>query len=176
MKIKATDTFIASLQKLIDSNNWWTISYWSTKYYDLKRALWALRRYFWIVTKMVPWDSGSVIQMMRFQIEILADYIEKAEREVSETRIPKIQKMRRFVELADHKLADDYADRCGYNYEHGFDFVPSENHPGSYEMVSTAPPEVEQSNTKAIIEARQLEEGEWNEMIECLRDMRSWWD
>ena len=176
MKIQATDSFGKSLQKFLNAEKFWRWEFWEDKWHSFKSSVQSLYKYFWITTKMVHWDYLSVLMMMRFQIGILSDHIEKNGYEVDEDRLPKVAKMKRFIELADHKIADDYADRCGYNCDHGFDFVPVEGKPGLSHMVSNAPPEVEKNNKKAIRQAHDLEEMEWNEMIEILKDLRSWWD
>jgi len=176
MEVRFADTFEKSLEKLLNSKRFWRWEFWEDKWWDLKRAIWSLRKYFRITTKMVPWDYSSVLQMMRFQVGLLADYIEKKGYEVGEDRFPKVAKMRRFIELANHKIEDDYADRCGYNYDYGFDFDPVEEKPNLTQMVSNAPPEVEENNSRAIEQARELEEKEWKEMFEILSEMRGWWD
>jgi hypothetical protein len=176
MEVRATDTFAKSLIKLINTTRPWKWDFWEHKWIELKRSLWALWKYFWITTKMVPWDYSSVLRMLKFQIEILADYIEKRGYEVDESRLPKVAKMRRFIELINHKIEDDYADRCGYDYNYGFDFEPIEGSPHLSKMVSNAPPEIEENNNIAIKEAYELEEREWNEMFEILKDLRGWWD
>jgi hypothetical protein len=176
MKIHSLPSFGKSLKRFLNAEKPWRWEYWRDQWWHFKRAIWSLRKYFWITTKMVPWDYSSILEMTKFQVGLLADYIEKRGYEVDESRLPKIAKMRRFIELADHKLKDDYADRCGYNFEHGFDFVPVEGSPELTELVSNAPPEVEENNIRAIKEAHELEEKEWKEMFELLSEMRGWWD
>jgi hypothetical protein len=177
MKIHAVDSFEKSLKRFLNTEKPWRWEYWRDKWYAFKRAIWALRKYFRITTKMVPWDHSSVLMMLKFQVGLLADYIEKKGIEVDESRLPKVARMRRFIELMDHKIADDYAERCGYNYGYGFDFVPVEGSSDLTELVSNAPPDVEDNNSKAIMEAHELEEREWEEMFDILKnDLRSWWD
>ena len=175
MEVKATDSFFKSLKKITDSTKWWTFWYWVDVYYNVKRAISALWKYFPIVIKMVPWDYSSVLEMMQFQIKVLADYIEKNGIEVRENSLPKVQKMRRFVELAQNHSDDNYAERCGYIYT-GFDFEETDDHPGCYKMVEKGSKEEQETNIRAIKAAHKLEEKEWNEMIDLLKDMRSWWD
>jgi len=171
MEVKFADTFWPSFKKFVDSDNPWKFEYYKNKWYDLKRALWALRKYFRVTTKMVPWDSGSVIEMMKFQIGILADHMETKGLEVDESRLPKIEKMRRFIKLAEHYREDDYADRCGYE-DTNIEMVCTED---GIEM-KPADPEADRHNSRVFKEAHKLEDKEWNEMIELLKDMRSWWD
>lgn len=177
MEIRFADTFWKSFKRnVIDVDMPWTLSFWRDKWYHLKRSLWALRKYFRITTKMVPWDYSSVLEMMKFQIGILADYLDTKGIEVDEGRLPKIQKMRRFVELAEHKLEDDYAERCGFDHDYEFVFEPVEGNPNLSKLETNETPEQEANNIKALKESHKLEEKEWNEMIDLLKDMRSWWD
>jgi hypothetical protein len=174
MEIKLTDTFFKSFKKFVNSFNPWRFAYWQHKWHDLQNAVWALRKYFKIVTKMVPWDYSSVLKMMKFQINILADNIEKHGMEVDETRLPKVEKMRRFIELADNKLEDNYAERCGF--DHDYEFEKCKDNEYLRELKTTETAEQKKKNTKALKEGRKLEEKEWNEMFELLKDMRGWWD
>src|SRR5690606_14432517 len=48
-------------------------------------------------------------------------------KEVDETRIPKEKKLKRAIQLLENLLDDDYAKRCGYDYEYDIDFVKKEN-------------------------------------------------
>lgn len=176
MKVNASNTFIKSFKKMVDTQNPLKFWYWQDKWYYLKRAVKSLKEYFWVTTKMVPWDYSSVLTMMKFQIEILANYIEKKGIEIDETRLPKIVDMRRFIELANNKSVDNYAERCGYNYCHELYFIPIEGKPNFSELASDETAEVKESNRKALMASHELEEKEWNEMFEILKNMRSWWD
>lgn len=109
MKVIVTDTFYESLEKLIDADNPMKLAYWRDKWYSFKRAVYALIKYFRITTKMVPWDYSSILDMMSFQINTLANYIENNGIEVDKDRLPKIKQMRRFVELAnEHGEPDNF--------------------------------------------------------------------
>jgi hypothetical protein len=176
MEVRMSDTFFKSFNKLNNTYNPWRWEFYQDKWRSFKRAIWALRKYFKVTTKMVPWDSHSVLLMMKFQIEILSDYIEKKGIEIDEDRLPKVENMKRFIELANHKIEDDYSDRCGYDHSYGYDLVPVEDNPTIARLVSSAPKEVEENNSRAMKEAHELEEKEWNEMFELLKEMRSWWD
>ena len=124
---------------------------------------------------MVPWDYSSVLEMMKFQIEILSNYIEKDGIEIDKDRLPKVEKMKQFVELANNKLEDTYADRCGFIYN-DLKFDTIEGKEKLTEINFNETEEEAEHNKKAIEKAHKLEEKEWNEMIELLKDMRSWWD
>ena len=175
MEIKAHAEFFKSLKRIIDTKKPWKLMFWRHNYLDFKRSLWALRKYFKITTKMVPWDYGSVLEMMKFQIEILSNYIEKDGIEIDKDRLPKVERMKRFIELADNQLEDNYFDRCNFLYK-DMKFIPVEGDSNLVELKFDKTDEEKEHNHKAIKNAHELEEKEWNEMIELLKDMRSWWD
>jgi hypothetical protein len=171
MKVIAKDSFFKSIKKLIDSRNPFKLIFWRYKWLDFKGAIWALWKYFRITTKMVPWDYSSILEMMKFQITILADYLEHKGIEVDKDRLPKIKKMRRFIELADHHLKDDYFERCNFNYDNSeFEKIDE-----GYELVHKDE-KINEENRIALKSGYDLEKEEWNEMIKILKDMRSWWD
>lgn len=177
MEVRFASSFFKSFKRnIIDIDKPWKWAFWSDRYYKIRRSIRSLISYFRITTKMVPWDYNSILEMTKFQVEILADYIEHKGIEVEESRLAKVAKMRRFIELANHHIEDDYADRCGYNNDYGFGFFPMEGNQNLVQLISEAPPEVESSNNRAIKEGRELEEKEWNEMFEILKEMRGWWD
>jgi len=164
--------FFKSFKRMIDSENPLKLPYWVDKWYDLKWAFKNFFKYFKIVSIQRPWDSHFIIEMMKFQIKDLCNYLEKYGLEIEKDRLPKIKKMKRFIELADHYLDDDYADRCGFIYT---DFKTKDKD-GKIQLDFNETEEESKNNSRALKEAHELEEKEWNEMIEILKDMRSWWD
>ena len=162
MKVIATNSFFKSFRISRISDTW----------FKFKRAIWALYKYFRITTKMVPWDYGSILEMMKFQITILANYLEEKGIEVEKDRLPKIEKMRRFIELADNHIKNDYGNRCGFNYENNEFVLVEEN---LYEF-KAKDDDIDKMNEIAIKNSNELEEKEWNEMTEILKDMNTWWD
>jgi hypothetical protein len=175
MKIIASNDFLKSFKKLIDSYSPWKWEFWRQKYYDLKLKLWALRKYFKTVTMMTPWDSQSIIIMLKFQIEILSNYLEKRGHEEEKSKLSKVTKMKRFVELANNYLEDNYLDRCEFIHR-DMKFVPVEGEKDLMELKFDETPEEAEHNAKALQEIAKLQEKEWKEMIGLLKYMRGWWD
>ncbi|MCK9447106.1 hypothetical protein M0Q50_09670 [bacterium] len=188
MKVIATDTFAKSLEKLIDSTKWWCYEFWKDKYYDIKWAISNLIKYFKIVTKMRPWDYSCVLEMQKFQVEILCDNIEKYGHEVDESRLLKIDKMKRFLELVHNQREENYAERCGY-ISGDLEFVVTEDTkdlPDSkkhFEMKSKGK-QTDEERRNIFLKAHELEKEEWKEMWEIVHgtgeqdgtDARGWWD
>lgn len=188
MKVIITKTFTESLENLINSCKYWCYEYWRSKYYDIKWAIINLIKYFKIVTKMRPWDYSCVLEMQKFQIKMLCDNIEKYGIEVDESRLPKIQKMKRFLELIHNQREENYAERCGY-ISGEFNFVPTEDtkdlpdNKKHYEMKSTGK-QTDEEKREIFLKAHELEKEEWKEMWEIIHgtgeqdgtDLRGWWD
>jgi len=172
MKVVSTNTFEKSFKKLINSQNWWRWEFYQEKWWALKWAIRNLRKYFKIVIKMRDFDFAYNIQMMKFQIEMLKDRIKNGwEEETSKGK--KVKKMERFIELANNYLEDNYMDRC--NYEPGDLQFKEPDEKGNREIYFDSPLTDEERREK-IIEIRKLEDDEWNEMIDILKEARGWWD
>lgn len=172
MEVKFADTFFPSFKRMIQSENPWHWRYYRAKWYDWKRFLWAKRKYRRVLKDMNSWDYGSILRMMEFQLGILADHIEHNGMEVEESRMPKVEKMRKAIKLIHHKQEDDYAERCGYE-DVGFKFVDQGDGTSTMEPEDE---EIARHNRRVFKEAHELEEKEWNELFETLKDMRLWWD
>lgn len=81
------------------------------------RNLWTFKRVIW---RFRPFDYSFNLQMFAKSIEVTANGIEKYGQEVCVSRIPKIEKMRRFVYLANNienttQLAEDQIGPGSYN-------------------------------------------------------------
>lgn len=173
MEIRIANTFWKGFKKMINSENPWRWQFWVHRFYDFKWTIKNFFKYFKIVSKMRPWDFRYNLEMMKFQLEILCNNI-KYGNEIDETRLPKIEKMRRFIELADNQLEDNFADRCGY-ISRDIEFVKDEN--GIYTInFNNETEEESEQNSKALKESHELEKKEWDEMMDILKDARSWWD
>jgi len=173
MKVIFADTFFPSLKRMIQSENPWHWRYYRSKWYDLKMIFWAKRKYRKIVKKMHPWDYGSILKMIKFQLEILSEHIELKGLEVDEDRLPKVENMKKTIKLLNNQIEDNYAERCGYDHDVKFKFVDQGDGTSTMEHEDK---EVVRHNKRVFKEAHELEETEWNELFELLKDMRQWWD
>ena len=141
-------------------------------YYRLKWTLWAYIKYFLIVGGMRPWDYLYVIKMLRFQLTILERCIRTNDRHVdSSTHSDKI--VRVCSHLTSH-IGDDYVDRCGFDNNFNFIFTPVGE--GLSELTTTETEKQYKDNTESIKWGAELEDKEWNETFELLKNMRGWWD
>ena len=197
MEIHVTSSFTKSLIKLIQSSQWYRYSYWYHKWYDLKWSIKSLFHYFRIVTKMRPWDSIYILEMLKFQIELTKKCIENPSTlmECDETRIPKVEKMNRVIELLNNIIEDNFADRCGYDSEATkFNWIKIKRNPEnedediildendnsdenhiSYKLDIEVIKEGYDQH-KVFTDARELEKRENEELFALMQnEIRGWW-
>jgi hypothetical protein len=176
------------MSKFEDIKNW-CASTWSDRpywigsveyfYHDMKWSIKNFFTYFKIVSGMRPWDYQYLLKMQKFQLEKLCYVIENYGHEIDEDRLPKIEKMKRAIELLDNRIEDNYADRCGYIADaKKIDFVPTKDNPKLYEMASKLQPGYEDYDEhKVFDDAGKLQEQEWNELFDLLKNnLEGWWD
>lgn len=174
MKVKATDTFFESLKKIENSHKPWKFVFWKYKLYDLKRIIKNLIKYFKIVTKMTPWSYHSILEMLEFQLKILKNSIENGI-EVEESRMAKVRKIERSIELIRNQLDENYAERCGW-VSRPLKFTPDKDNENIVSLDFEETEEEAKQTKDALKKGRELEESEWNELFNTLKEMRGWWD
>ena len=177
MEVRAGDSFLKSLRRLYLKENPLYIYFWKNLYSECKWIIWALKKYFKISTTMRPWDYKYILDMMKFQLITLRDFMRDKGIEVDETRLPKIEKMNKVIELIENQINDDFYDRCGYIYT-DFEFEEIEEKENEMKLykIKENEGEIKEKNDKASKEACELEEKEWDELFDLLKDMRRWWD
>ncbi|MCK9574827.1 MAG: hypothetical protein WC979_02770 [Candidatus Pacearchaeota archaeon] len=142
---------------------------WVDLYYDAKWTFWALRKYFKVVTKMRPWDYAYILEMQKFQMGILLADIDKGYEENTSKGL-KVKQMKRWIELCENHLKDDYAERCGYLYDQEFDFELIEETKDKpkgeklYRVVTTDGKQTAEERSECIRKANDLANAEWAEM------------
>ena len=109
-------------------------SWWKWKVYypwlDFKRGvknLWAYRKIVW---GMGDFDYSYVLRMKKFQLERLLKTLENGH-EIESDRNPKLEDIRRCIELLNNILEDNYDERCGYDSNRtviDFKEIPGKNY------------------------------------------------
>jgi len=160
MKIVLTDSFFKSFKEnVIDRHIWYKFKFWKHKWYDLIRGLKNLKAYFKVVIGIYPWNADyTILALTKISLKRLLKYLEDGS-EVPETRLPKVKDVKRTIELIDHHLKDDYAERCGWEPD--------------LETIFEPPTEEE---SKSLKKSYKLQELEWDELFIHLKKMRSWWE
>jgi len=173
-------------EKLEDIKTWWkwNVTY---KWYDLKSGIKNLINYFPIVWGGVDFDYHSILRMKKFKLEKLLKVLENGH-EVDEGRLPKIEDIKRCIELLNNVLEDNFAQRCGYDTSrHTMGFEPIEETLDGeklFKMVNKNPnPQSDEEMSEIFKKARELEKKEWDELWDTIKNgnkgefgLNSWWD
>ncbi len=145
--------------------------------YNLKQSFHSFRKFFKAIWNFRGSDYQSTLDVLSVCLKLQLEKYQDTSfhQEIDETRIPKERKIERCLELLANLKAQEYDQRCGYdhNYETYFKPIPDSS---CSTMESTETPEQKAKNEKAIKRAIELEEKEWNELMDILKtDLRSFW-
>lgn len=199
MKITIGDTFTKSLKRLYWQN---TLPYkvYSFFRYDLPRFcknVWKFRKalynHYWF-------DHHGTLMFMEIGLTDIADTVEKYGIEVDSSRLKKVEKMRRAVQLIKNYNEDLYIEMAekelGELVMHDWEFKPTDDNPDLFELVDKDTPEEKEHNRKVFDRAREIGEQEWKELFSILEGqdytkfddnkdfdnqfdgsgLRGWWD
>jgi hypothetical protein len=139
------------------------------------------------------WDYHYTLQMLYRSLSIMVVKLEKNGYEVDESRLKKVEKIYRVLELLKHKLDDDYLERAekvlGEINWKPIEFKLLNDSDELYEMVDNDTPTEKEHISKVFKYSQELENEEWIEIWEILKgkefttieefdgsDMRGWWD
>jgi hypothetical protein len=133
-------------------------------------------------------------------LEDMSKNIEEKGCEVDSSRLKKIEKMRRVVELIRNYNQDRYIEMAeselGELVLHPWEFIPVEGKPELYELKDKDTPEEKEHNRKIFKRSSEIGEQEWIELFEILKGqdyskfpkdedfdkhfdgsgLRGWWD
>jgi hypothetical protein len=128
---------------------------------------------FWLFRKNLynyTWYNGES-SLFPFMITALRDMAHNTEiqgNEVEESSSKKIMKMYLASAIMENFISDNFIERAeeelGELILHDWEFKPSENHPGSFELVDKDLPEEKEHNTKIFNRAQEIEESDWKEL------------
>lgn len=171
MEIRYEKTFFKSLKKMILHNKWY-YKIWSFIRYDAKRFI----KNIWIFRKELyhyyKWDYRGHITLLRRSLEYSVKYFEKYGLEIEETRMKKVEKMKRAIEILKWHEDDCFVElaekRLGFELiTHPWEFEKIEG-TNFYKMVDNETEE-EKKNNKEIFElGRKIEYESWSELFEIL--------
>ena len=160
MEVKFADSFFESLKTVIRHQTWWYKTY---KF--IKKDIWRGLRNVWLFRKELldyhEWDWRYQIAMFRRGLELEADYLEKRGLEITETRMKKVEKMRRVIWIMKLHEEGDFLGEAekllGYEYvAGGFRFEPLPDEKG-YEMIDTNDEDTQAKNKALSDLANKIE-------------------
>lgn len=200
MSIKFADTLGDSIKTLIGHNTWSKNKTYDLFRYDLPRFfknVWRFRSALW---NHHWWDYHGSLEFLQISLTHMSDKIEKHGSEIDETRLKKVEKMRRVVQLIKNYREDLYIDMAetelGELVLHEWEFEPSPDNPEHFQMIDKDTPEEKEHNMKVYKRAREIEKQEWDELFQILKGqdyskfnkktdwnkqfdgtgLRGWWD
>ena len=173
MNIKFADTFGDSIKTMIRYNTWSRNKTYELFRYDLPRFfknVWRFRSALW---NHYWWDHHGSLEFLQISLTHMSDNIEKHGSEVAESRLKKVEKMRRAVQLIKNYREDLYLDMAekelGEMFYNEIEFEECPDRPGYSQLVDNDTPEEKEHNMKVYKRAREIEKQEWNELFQILK-------
>lgn len=148
--------------------------FWDYIRYEVPQGI----KNFWLFRKAVwhyKWYSGEyyVFYLMKTAIADMAKNIESKGIEVESSRLKKVAKMKRVVELMDHFINDDFIEiaekELGPVINNTIKFKPSATWPGCFEMADSDSKQEKDHNRKVFNRASELETQMWAEIWTILK-------
>ena len=199
MKTKFTNSFFASLKRYGVRYTWWYKIYEFFRYSiphffsNMWRFRKALNNYYW-------WDYNGILLFIESSLKHMSDNLEIKGLEIDTSRLKKVQKMRRAIEIIKNITESGYIElaekEVGSLIESSLWFEPIDDTKELFEMKNNLSEEESSHNSKVYNRAHELEELEWIELIEILKGqdyskfdknidfydqfdgsgLRGWWD
>jgi len=194
MNTQYKDTFFESVEKLVwyDTKLWIVWEFITRGLPNFFKNIWKFRKELY---NHQWWDYHFTLEMLYRSLTIMVNKLELEGIEEDESRMKKVGKIYRALELIKHKLDDDYVSRAelelGEISRKPIRFEPVDGDDGLYSMVDDDTPEEKEHTVKVFKRAKEIEEVEWKELWEIFKgtkfskkfgwaydgsDMRHWWD
>jgi hypothetical protein len=139
------------------------------------------------------WDYHFTLQMLYRSLSIMVVKLEKDGYEEDSSRLKKVEKIYRALELLKNKLDDNYVERSekvlGEINWNPIEYRLLNDSEDLYELIDNDTPTEKEHITKVFKYAGELEDKEWDELWDILKgtkytknqgfdgsDMRGWWD
>jgi hypothetical protein len=158
MEIKFADSFWESLDRMVKRERWYWKT-WDFLRYDIPKGINNIIFFWKVIWNFRPWDSSYSLKILGRSLEKLKIGIENGN-EVDITRLKKVEKIGRSIEIIKNITEDLYhdiaEDKLGYeiNTEYIFRDEPSE---------------ISEANRKIYDLSREIGEKEWNELWEIFK-------
>lgn len=180
MKVKFTSSFYDSLDKLASYSRWYNIA-WRTIRYSIPmffKNIWYFRKELY---DFEAWDYRFNLDLFQRSLEATADYIEHKGSEIDESRLKKVAKIRRVIELLEEDKKDTWVEKA--EAELGGLHIDWKWEDKEYT------PEEKEHNRRIFQRANELETEAWNELWETIKGkkytteeefdgsgIQGWWD
>ncbi len=172
MEVKIADTFTKSLKKMIRQQTWWykTYDFFRRDIGRFFRNVWRFRKplyhHYW-------WDHHSMLMFMETALTHMSDRMEKDGMEIDISRLKKVDKMRRVIEIIknyNESMFIEMAEKeLGELHIRPFEFEPANEEETLFRLKDDLTEEQNKHNRKVYDRARQIEEQEWKEFCKILQ-------
>lgn len=123
--------------------------------------------------KSHSYDSISGLIFLKKSLELTADYLEKYGLEINETRLKKIEKIKRAVELLEYHISDDFEElaekQLNSKVIFNFKVAPAYENSDLYQLVDTETEEQKENNRKIFKLSTEIENQTWRELFTILQ-------
>lgn len=172
MKITFGSNFFKSFKKMLSSELWYNRWYRFFRY-DIARFIkniWLFRKalynHYW-------WDHHGTMMFLELGIKNMCDKTEKFGIEIAASRMKKVDKMRRVVQIIQNYNNGSYVElaesELGEIAYYPIEFEPVDDRPGYFTIHERGTAEEKEHRSKVYKRAREIEENEWNELFEILK-------
>ncbi len=173
MKISFAPSFAKSLRKL-RRDSMWHMKIWNFFRYDLYNYFKNLKTFHKSLWRFRSWNGDGILMFMEASLKKTGDCIEQYGNEIDESRLKKVEKIRRACEILKNINEDRYMDMAEAKFgELKGDLVfgePDENNLSKIDMYQTQEDAIHDG--KVFDYVRELEEKEWAELWEILKGQR----
>jgi hypothetical protein len=157
------------------------------------KNIWKFRKALW---NHHWWDYSGTLDFIKIGVNDIATNIKIKGIEIEESRMKKVAKMKRVVEILSNIREEKYFDivenEMGRGlYDNCFNFKPYDDEPDLYEIINGSTEEEKNFNDRFFSRVAELENDEWNELWNILKGpdysntnnreydgsgLNSWWD
>ena len=179
MKIQFADTFTNSIKRLVwhESRTYKTYSFFRYGIPGFFKNIWLFRKPLW---NFRWWDYRFTLEMFQTCFKIMSPNFEKNGIEIDETRMLKVHKMNRAIEIlqnfADDTFIEEAEKELGELIIHDWKFEPVEDKEGYFQLKDDDTEEERAHNRKVFDRAREIEDEKWEELWLIMRgsDRSDW--
>ena len=192
MDVQITDSFTKSLKRLMwhESKVYKVYALFRYDVAHFLKNIWRFRKELW---SHAWWDYRFTLNMLERSLTIMEKGMSEKGMEVSETREPKVMKMRRALELLKNSREDNFVERAEAELGELIlsDWLFEKTEDGMHRLIDTETKKDKLHNRRIYKRAVAIEQAEWNELWTIIKgtknsmkygeeydgtDLRGWWD
>ena len=166
MKVEFKDTFFESVERLVwyDSKLWKVWNFFRRGIPTFFSNIWRFRKELY---NHQWWDYRYTLEMLHRSLSIMVVKVEKHGMEVNSSRMKKVAKMKRAIQLLENRLNDNYVEQAekelGEIIHRDWEFEKIEGS-DSYRMKDNESKEEREHNGKVFRLAQTIDDREWREL------------